>query len=63
MPQAERTDFVALLTAAAAAALWLLLTTAVLTHAYTALAHRLRRTPALRLPSPIQGLTAAALST
>ncbi|MFD6635165.1 BTAD domain-containing putative transcriptional regulator [Micromonospora chalcea] len=52
---------VAVLAAAAAMALWLLLATAVLTHAFAALARRLRRAPALRLPGPVQGLTAALL--
>ena len=52
---------VAVLAAAAAATLWLLLATAVLAHAYAALARRLRRAPALRLPGPVQGLTAALL--
>ncbi|AYF26726.1 hypothetical protein CSH63_04465 [Micromonospora tulbaghiae] len=52
---------VAVLAAAAAATLWLLLATAVLAHGYAALARRLRRAPALRLPGPVQGLTAALL--
>ncbi|MCT2281125.1 LysM peptidoglycan-binding domain-containing protein, partial [Micromonospora chalcea] len=52
---------VAVLAAAAAATLWLLLATAVLAHAYASLARRLRRAPALRLPGPVQGLTAALL--
>ncbi|RBJ11106.1 hypothetical protein DRA43_01295 [Micromonospora provocatoris] len=52
---------VALLVAAAAVTLWLLLATAVLTHAYAALARRLRWAPAIRLPGPVQGLTAALL--
>ncbi|MEV7350321.1 BTAD domain-containing putative transcriptional regulator [Micromonospora chalcea] len=52
---------VAVLVAAAAVTLWLLLATAVLTHAYAALARRLRRGPALRLPGPVQGLAAALL--
>ncbi|MET9303694.1 BTAD domain-containing putative transcriptional regulator [Micromonospora aurantiaca] len=52
---------VAVLAAAAAVMLWLLLATAVLTHAYAALARRLGRAPVLRLPGPVQGLTAALL--
>lgn len=52
---------VAVLAAAAAATLWLLLATAVLTFAYASLARRLRRAPVLRLPGPVQGLTAALL--
>ncbi|MFI8802803.1 BTAD domain-containing putative transcriptional regulator [Micromonospora chalcea] len=52
---------VALLVAAAAVTLWLLLATAVLTHAYAAMARRLRWAPAIRLPGPVQGLTAALL--
>ncbi|MEU0962616.1 BTAD domain-containing putative transcriptional regulator [Micromonospora aurantiaca] len=52
---------VALLAAAGAVALWLLLATVVLTHAYASLARRLRRAPALCLPGPVQGLTAALL--
>ncbi|AXH91451.1 hypothetical protein DVH21_16795 [Micromonospora aurantiaca] len=52
---------VAVLVAAAAVTLWLLLATAVLTHAYAALARRLGRAPVLRLPRPVQGLTAALL--
>ncbi|OKI45729.1 hypothetical protein A6A27_37960 [Micromonospora sp. CB01531] len=55
------TGFITALTIAAAVMLWLLLATAVLTHAYAALARRLRWTPALRLPGPVQGLTAALL--
>jgi DNA-binding SARP family transcriptional activator len=53
--------FVTALTTTAALGLWLLLATAVLTHAYRALGHRLRWTPTLRLPGPIQSLTAALL--
>ncbi|MFI7208071.1 BTAD domain-containing putative transcriptional regulator [Micromonospora aurantiaca (nom. illeg.)] len=53
--------FVTALTAAAAAALWLLLATSALTHAYLALARRWRWAVALRLPGPIQSLTAALL--
>ncbi|SBT65625.1 DNA-binding transcriptional activator of the SARP family [Micromonospora sediminicola] len=41
--------------------LWLLLATTVLTRAYTTLARRLRWLPALHLPGPVQGLTAALL--
>ncbi|MFD6263012.1 BTAD domain-containing putative transcriptional regulator [Micromonospora chalcea] len=52
---------VAVLAVAAAVTLWLLLATAVLTDAYAALARRLRRAPALRLPGPVRGLTAALL--
>ena len=52
---------VAVLAAAGAVALWLLLATVVLAHAYASLARRLRRAPALRLPGPVQGLTAALL--
>lgn len=52
---------VAVLAASAAVTLWLLLATAVLTHGYASLARRLRRAPALRLPGPVQGLTAALL--
>ncbi|WP_406106268.1 BTAD domain-containing putative transcriptional regulator [Micromonospora globbae] len=53
--------FVIALTTAAAVMLWLLLATAVLTHAYSTLARRLRWTPTIRLPGPVQGLTAALL--
>ncbi|MFF4940839.1 BTAD domain-containing putative transcriptional regulator [Micromonospora sp. NPDC000729] len=52
---------VAVLAAAGAVALWLLLATVVLARAYASLARRLRRAPALRLPGPVQGLTAALL--
>ncbi|RNH94083.1 BTAD domain-containing putative transcriptional regulator [Micromonospora aurantiaca] len=52
---------VAVLAAAAAVTLWLLLATAVLTHAYASLARRLGRGRVLRLPGPVQGLTAALL--
>ncbi|SCE92334.1 LysM domain-containing protein [Micromonospora chaiyaphumensis] len=55
------TGFVIVLAEAAAVALWLLLATAILTHAYAALARRLRWTTTLRLPGPLQGLTAALL--
>ncbi|MFF4810954.1 BTAD domain-containing putative transcriptional regulator [Micromonospora chersina] len=55
------TGFVIVLAEAAAVALWLLLATAILTHTYAALARRLRWTTALRLPGPLQGLTAALL--
>lgn len=55
------TGFLIVLATTAAVALWLLLATAVFTHAYTALARRLRWAPALRLPGPVQGLTAALL--
>ncbi|MCW3820370.1 LysM peptidoglycan-binding domain-containing protein [Micromonospora sp. DR5-3] len=59
--QPMSTGFVIALTVAAGVALWLLLATAVLTHAYAALARRLRWTPTLRLPGPVQGLAAALL--
>ncbi|MEV0428307.1 BTAD domain-containing putative transcriptional regulator [Micromonospora sp. NPDC050495] len=59
--QPMSTGFVIVLAEAAAAALWLLLATAILTHAYAALARRLRWTTSLRLPGPAQGLTAALL--
>ena len=52
---------VAVFAAATAVTLWLLLATAVLTHAYASLARRLRRVPALRLPGPVRGLTAVLL--
>ncbi|MBC9005072.1 hypothetical protein H9X94_24315, partial [Micromonospora aurantiaca] len=52
---------VAVFVAAAAVTLWLLLAIVVLTHAYAALARRLRRASALRLPGPVHGLTAALL--
>ncbi|MGK5741518.1 BTAD domain-containing putative transcriptional regulator [Micromonospora sp. URMC 103] len=55
------TGFVTALAAVAALALWLLLATALFTHVYRALARRmLWRTP-VRLPGPIQSLTAALL--
>ncbi|MFV2112924.1 BTAD domain-containing putative transcriptional regulator [Micromonospora sp. LOL_025] len=54
-------DFIAALAATAATALWLLLSTAIFTHAYRALGHQLRWTAKVRLPSPIQSLTAALL--
>jgi two-component SAPR family response regulator/LysM repeat protein len=53
------TRFVTVLMCATAVALWLLLATVVLTHAYTTLARRARWTAAIRLPSPIRSLTAA----
>ncbi len=53
--------FVTALAVAAAAALWLLLVTSALTHVYRALARRWRWSVALRLPGPIQSLTAALL--
>ncbi|MGC4808733.1 BTAD domain-containing putative transcriptional regulator [Micromonospora sp. DT233] len=53
--------FVAALVGAATVGLWLLLATAVLTHVYTALARRARWTATLRLPGPLQSLTAALL--
>ncbi|MFF4893417.1 BTAD domain-containing putative transcriptional regulator [Micromonospora chersina] len=59
--QPMSTGFVIVLAEAAAVALWLLLATAILTHAYAALARRLRWTTTLRLPGPLQGLTAALL--
>ncbi|MEU1746643.1 LysM peptidoglycan-binding domain-containing protein [Micromonospora arida] len=46
---------------AAAVALWLLLITTLLTHAYAALARRARWTITIRLPGPIRSLTAALL--
>ncbi|MEU5934511.1 LysM peptidoglycan-binding domain-containing protein [Micromonospora sp. NPDC047187] len=46
---------------ASAVALWLLLITTVLTHAYAALARRARWTVTIRLPGPIRSLTAALL--
>lgn len=52
---------VTVLVVAAAVTLWLLLATAVLNSVYAALARRLRPAPALRLPGPVQGLTAALL--
>ncbi|MCP3785266.1 LysM peptidoglycan-binding domain-containing protein [Micromonospora sp. A3M-1-15] len=59
--QPMSTGFVIVLAEAAAVALWLLLATVILTHAYAALACRLRLTTTLRLPGPLQGLTAALL--
>lgn len=59
--QPMSTGFVIVLAEAAAVALWLLLATAILTHAYAALARRLRWTTTFRLPGPLQGLTAALL--
>jgi DNA-binding SARP family transcriptional activator len=59
--QPMSTDFVIALTTAAAVMLWLLLATAVLTHAYAKLARQLRWMPTLHLPGPFQGLTAALL--
>ncbi|MEV6370127.1 BTAD domain-containing putative transcriptional regulator [Micromonospora musae] len=56
-------DLVAVLAGGGVLMLWLLLATAVLTRAYTALARRLRATPTLRLPGPVQGLAAALLGT
>ncbi|MET7968755.1 BTAD domain-containing putative transcriptional regulator [Micromonospora sp. NPDC005305] len=58
--QPMTSDFVIALAYVGAGALWLLLATAVLTHAYTWLARR-HWLPALRLPGPLQGLTAAIL--
>ncbi|MEV1321261.1 LysM peptidoglycan-binding domain-containing protein [Micromonospora arborensis] len=46
---------------AAAVALWLLLFTTLLTHAYATLARRARWTAAIRLPGPLRSLTAALL--
>ncbi|MDZ5447247.1 BTAD domain-containing putative transcriptional regulator [Micromonospora sp. 4G57] len=59
--QPMSSGFVVALTAGGMLTLWLLLCTAVLIRAYTALARRLRWTPALRLPRPVQGITAALL--
>ncbi|TDC25204.1 LysM peptidoglycan-binding domain-containing protein, partial [Micromonospora sp. 15K316] len=56
-------DLVAVLAGGGVLMLWLLLATAVLTRAYTALARRLRATPTFRLPGPVQGLAAALLGT
>ncbi|MFC4148055.1 BTAD domain-containing putative transcriptional regulator [Micromonospora mangrovi] len=55
------TGFVTALTATGAVAMWLLLATAVLTHAYRALGRRLRWIATLHLPGPFQSLTAALL--
>ncbi|RLK23829.1 transcriptional activator [Micromonospora sp. M71_S20] len=54
-------DFIAALAVTVATALWLLLSTAIFTHAYRALSHQLRWTAKVRLPGPIQSLTAALL--
>ncbi|MET7672437.1 LysM peptidoglycan-binding domain-containing protein [Micromonospora luteifusca] len=54
-------QLVTALIGAAAVALWLLLITALLTHAYATLAGRARRMVAIRLPGPIRSLTAALL--
>ncbi|MFG1892253.1 BTAD domain-containing putative transcriptional regulator [Micromonospora sp. NPDC049051] len=54
-------EFVITLVQGAAVVLWLLLATSMLTRAYARLAHTLRWLPALRLPGPLQGLTAALL--
>ncbi|MFI7650899.1 hypothetical protein ACIBTZ_33255, partial [Micromonospora sp. NPDC049460] len=54
-------EFVITLVQGAAVVLWLLLTTSVLTRAYARMARTLRWLPALRLPGPLQGLTAALL--
>ncbi|MEV4481805.1 BTAD domain-containing putative transcriptional regulator [Micromonospora coxensis] len=55
------TGFVVALTATAAATLALLLITVALTHAYTTLARTLRWTGHIRVPGPLQGITAAVL--
>ncbi|MEV4465134.1 BTAD domain-containing putative transcriptional regulator [Micromonospora echinofusca] len=54
-------EFVITLAQGAAVTLWLLLATTVLTRTYTRMARTLRWLPALRLPGPLQGLTAALL--
>ncbi|MEH1166414.1 LysM peptidoglycan-binding domain-containing protein [Micromonospora sp. CPCC 205539] len=54
-------QIIAVLICAAAVALWLLLATAVLSHAYAALARRARWTVTIRLPGPIRSLAAALL--
>ncbi|WP_245828532.1 BTAD domain-containing putative transcriptional regulator [Micromonospora avicenniae] len=56
-------DLIMVLAGGGVLVLWLLLATAVLMRAYTALARRLRATPAFRLPGPVQGLAAALLGT
>ncbi|MEV4813862.1 BTAD domain-containing putative transcriptional regulator [Micromonospora avicenniae] len=56
-------DLIVVLAGGGVLVLWLLLATAVLMRAYTALARRLRATPAFRLPGPVQGLAAALLGT
>ncbi|MEV7331401.1 BTAD domain-containing putative transcriptional regulator [Micromonospora sp. NPDC093244] len=53
--------FLMALTVAAAAALWLPLSTTILLRAYSAVAHRLSGMSALRVPGPVQGITAALL--
>ncbi|MCX5122023.1 LysM peptidoglycan-binding domain-containing protein [Micromonospora sp. NBC_00362] len=55
------TSFVIALIAAGAVTLWLLLSTAVLIRTYSALARRLHGIPTLRVPGPVQGITAALL--
>ncbi|MFC8848553.1 MULTISPECIES: BTAD domain-containing putative transcriptional regulator [unclassified Micromonospora] len=53
--------FLTVLALAAGWALWALLATTVLTHLHHRAGHRLRRLGQLRLPGPLQGLTAALL--
>ncbi|MGW0218749.1 BTAD domain-containing putative transcriptional regulator [Micromonospora chokoriensis] len=60
--QPMTSDFLLALTVAAAAALWLLLSTTILLRAYSAVARRLSGVPALHVPGPVQGITAALLS-
>ncbi|KAB1935478.1 LysM peptidoglycan-binding domain-containing protein [Micromonospora sp. ALFpr18c] len=59
--QPMTSDFLLALTVAAAAALWLLLFTTILLRAYSAVARCLSGVPALHVPGPVQGITAALL--
>ncbi|MFF0172925.1 BTAD domain-containing putative transcriptional regulator [Micromonospora profundi] len=59
--QPMTSGFLLALTVAAAAALWLLLSTTILLRAYSAVARRLSGVPALHVPGPVQGITAALL--
>ncbi|MEO3773972.1 BTAD domain-containing putative transcriptional regulator [Micromonospora sp. B9E7] len=59
--QPMTSGFLLALTVAAAAALWLLLCTTILLRAYSAVARRLSAVPALHVPGPVQGITAALL--
>lgn len=59
--QPMTSGFLLALIVAAAAALWLLLCTTILLRAYSAVARRLSGVPALHVPGPVQGITAALL--
>ncbi|MFJ2081300.1 BTAD domain-containing putative transcriptional regulator [Micromonospora chokoriensis] len=59
--QPMTSGFLLALIVAAAVSLWLVLCTTILLRAYGAVARRLGGVPALRVPGPVQGITAALL--